>query len=376
MTTFRSCLRIAGIALCVLILPDDAFGALRPRIANGAYNGVYGDMFGMQNGLLGGLGQGSRMLQKVQTLYRLIDTLIYIREKKDVLAQETLKEIDENVTRQIQSLAKKDNVLGVAFAIGLGGADMQFESVPDPLTGLTLGGTALVCRGIADAMREPIKDAIGKIVGGPLDWAIEQVVELFHWIGKIIHGGCSSFQVNQLLGWQSLVAGSLDDIRQLLDKNGLASMRGIDKTLRDVDAGNDEKQTLMAWKILVLGYARQFDYCIMQIDQHVGYYNQQEPTVFYARELKQRLLEIEAILLQCSSLKALDASLDNNKMLIVAMQKNIDNLFKRLVGTIDQKQLQAMPANGNALSKSRDYLREMNGMGSRFSDDDAIHGLR
>jgi hypothetical protein len=358
------------------MLPDNAFTMRRPRGGDAA--------LGMANlfGSFAGIGNQGRKMQKMQALLGFADALANIRERNDdfrvILGSEAaVNGLKNDLAGQVQELAKSDDPWGLAFAIGLGGQELQYESFPTFKKGLSTGMMMLLARGAADAMRDPIKNAVGKVVGGGLDYAIDQLVAIINVVReKLFHGGNKPFIVDQLQGWQTLVRGSLEDVRQLLDKNSLSSMRGLDKTLRDVDGGGDEKQELLAWKILVLGYARQFDYCIMQIDKRVGYYNADDAVVFYAREIKQRLLEMEAILLHCSTLKELDASLDSNKVLISAMQKNVDNLFMRLIACINPRNVPMIPSVGGSSNKVRDYMNDLSGLGGRNPDDDSVHSLR
>ncbi len=368
-------LRIFGCALCLLILPDNVFTMRRPRGGDAA--------LGMANlfGSFAGIGNQGRKMQKMQALLGFADALSSIRERNDdfrvILGGDAaVNELKNDLAGQVKELAKSDDPWALAFAIGLGGQELQYESFPTFGKGVSTGMMMLTARGVADAMRDPIKNAVGKVVGGGLDYAIDQLVAIINAVReKLFHGGNKPFIVDQLQGWQTLVRGCLEDVRQLLDKNSISSMRGLDKTLRDVDGG-DEKQELLAWKILVLGYARQFDYCILQIDKRVGYYNADDAVVFYAREIKQRLLEMEAILLHCSTLKELDASLDSNKVLISAMQKNVDNLFMRLIACINPRSVPMIPSVGGSSNKVRDYMNDLSGLGGRNADDDSVHSLR
>jgi hypothetical protein len=388
-------LRIFGAALCLLILPDNAFSMRGRRafddLALGGNRAALGINRGQNDAALGlanlfgsfaGVGNQGRKMQKMQALLGFADALAKIRARHDEFSgllggAAQARALENDVAQQIKELAKSDNSWGLALAIGLGGQELQFESFPTVGKGLSTGMMMLTARGVADAMRDPIKNAVGKVVGGGLDFAIDQLVAIVNAVReKLFHGGHKPFVVDQLQGWQTLVRGSLEDVRQLLDKNSFASMRGLDKTLRDADAGGDEKQELLAWKILVLGYARQFDYCIIQIDKRVGYYNIDDAVVFYAREIKQRLLEMEAILLHCSTLKELDASLDSNKVLISAMQKNVDNLFMRLIACINPRNISMIPSVGGSSNKVRDYMNDLSGLGGRNPDDDTVHSLR
>lgn len=387
-------LRIFGCALCLLILPDGAFTMRRRAVddfalgRNRAAFGLNRDQndasVGFANlfGSLAGVGNQGRKMQKMQALLGFADALAKIRARRAEFGgilggMQRATELETDIAQQIKELAKSDSSWGLALAIGLGGQELQFESFPTFGKGLSTGMLMLTARGVADAMRDPIKNAVGKVVGGSLDFLIDQLVTMVNSVReKLFHGGNKPFAVDQLQGWQTLVRGCLEDVRQLLDKNGLSSMRGLDKTLRDVDSGGEEKQELLAWKILVLGYARQFDYCIIQIDKRVGYYNADDATVFYAREIKQRLLEMESILLHCSTLKDLDASLDSNKVLISAMQKNVDNLFMRLIACINPRSVPMIPSVGGSSNKVRDYMNDLSGLGGRNADDDSVHSLR
>ncbi len=368
-------LRIFGCALCLVILPDGAFTMRRPRGGDAA--------LGMANlfGSFAGIGNQGRKMQKMQALLGFADALANIRgrdqEFQAILGADAANRLKGDLAGQVEELAKSDSQLGLALAIGLGGQELQYESFPTYGKGLSTGMMMLTARGVADAMRDPIKNAVGKVVGGGLDFAIDQLVAIINSVREeLFHGGHKPFVVEQLQGWQTLVRGCLEDVRQLLDKNSLSSMRGLDKTLRDVDGSGDEKQELLAWKILVLGYARQFDYCIIQIDKRVGYYNVDDATVFYAHEIKQRLLEMESILLHCSTLKDLDASLDSNKVLISAMQKNVDNLFMRLIACINPRSVPMIPSVGGSSNKVRDYMNDLSGLGGRAQDEDSVHSLR
>jgi hypothetical protein len=274
---------------------------------------------------------------------------------------------------EMRKLFDGESSTGRAIAIGLGGADIKDEHITNKMEGLGLGLSMLAAKAFSDAMREPVTNALSRAFTGPLDFIIDAVAGLFNFMNEeLFHDGKSPFKVKQLQGWQKLVWVCLDDIKQLLDKNSMASMRGLDKTLREASSEQDDG-TSIVWKGLILGYARQLDYFVTQIDKHAGYYHEGD-TVFYAQEIKRRLQEIREILVRCASPKDLDISLDSNKMLIVAWQKNIDNLFVRLIESIDRQKGAVSPAVGSSQGKNRDYLRDYSN--NRNDDDVAPHSFR
>lgn len=119
-------------------------------------------------------------------------------------------------------------------------------------------------------------------------------------------------------------------------------MRGHDMTLRQFEQkpadpdeqaaqGDQKEEAINAWRILIAGYIRQFEYVAERMAWHSGYYDEKDMVVFYAQEVVRRLTELSIMLEKTQNLKDFDAMIDANKAFVPAMRKNITNLFSRLM---------------------------------------------
>jgi hypothetical protein len=284
--------------------------------------------------------------------------------------------------RALYELLKNDDKYGRAIACGLAGDDtFKDERIADVWEGVQLGALMRVSRACSDALSKRIENTIDRVIGGTWDFFIGKLVRGFEILDEdLMHGGEAPFNVQTLKGWQDLIKVSFDDIEKLL-KDGLKdSLRGHDMSLRDPDQEAEEENqqvpVINAWLILINGYARQFDYVVTRIDKHLTYYDEEDLVVFYGKEIKQRLLEVVQLLAQGKSLKEFDASIDSNKALMVALRKNVLNLFTRLIELVDDTKSKSPLSNGFS-SSSRGSLRSgrddaRNSLGS--SEDDSFPG--
>ncbi len=288
--------------------------------------------------------------------------------------------------RALYELLKKDDKYGRAIARGLAGDDwkaLEDERIANVWEGVQLGALMRVSRACSDVLSKRIENTIDRVVGGSWDFFIGRLVRGFEIINEgLLHSGQSPFDVKTLKGWQDLVKTSFDDIERLLKDGFKDSLRGHDMSLRDAEQEVDNEggaiegdSVLNAWMILINGYVRQFDYVVSRIDKHLDYYDEDDVAAFYAKEIKQRLLEVIKLLTQGKSLKEFDSFLDSNKSLIMALRKNIYNLFNRLIELVDENK-SASPLSNSFSSSNRGGMRmgRDEGRGGLGSDDDAFPG--
>lgn len=263
-----------------------------------------------------------------------------------------------------------DNEYGRAIAMGLAGDDwkaIQGENIQSIGEGIKLGGLMRVSRACSDVLGKRIENSIDYVLGGAWDALLNSMINGWNITYEgLFHSGEEPFTLRQIRGWQDMIKVTIDDLERLL-KDGLRdSLRGHDMTLRTAQDEEVSELQLNAWRLLVSGYIRQFDYVISCIDRSVKYYEGHNDVVqFYAQELKLRILEINQLLSQSSSLKELDAFLDSNKALVPALRKNILNLFARLIEAIEPVTFSAatstrrtMPSDSNTRSNARNSTDE------------------
>jgi hypothetical protein len=280
-------------------------------------------------------------------------------------------EIELNLYKQ---WALDESMYGNAIASGLAGKDYLKVIEDQHITSLSQGfliGMATRTAGVfGDVLSKRIEGAIDRIVGGVWD-----AIFVDGWNNMrdlLLHDGNKPFVNRQLKGWRDLVFSSFNDIERLLKDGIRDSLRGRDMTLRenDADATPEEKVTLSAWIILIGGYIRQFDYIIFNIEKCLPYYQEDDFVVFYAKELQTRLLETEQILAQCKSIRELDNLIDSNKALISALNKNVINLFSRLMELVDAQQSSSLQLGTSAIMGRGESSRRGDSMGGNGGMDE------
>lgn len=301
------------------------------------------------------------------------------RDLTDKEAEPIIQQINawKEAKLDLLDILKADSKYGKAIAFGLSGNDskmLQGIRVESVAEGVKLGTSIRISRACSDVLGKRIENSIDRVLGGTWDTIISAIVDSWNAMWEaVFHGSGEPFTMKQIKGWQDLIKASFEDIGRLL-KDGLKdSLRGHDMTLRQVQADDEvveeAEEVINAWHILVNGYVRQFDYVVRQLDKHLIYYNGDEMVGFYVEEIKRQLLETNKLLTHGSTLKELDALLDSNKTLIPALQKNILNLFTRLLDLIEPPASSSRSANSS--SASSDSSRKSS-MGRSGYDDEGV----
>ena len=134
----------------------------------------------------------------------------------------------------------------------------------------------------------------------------------------------------------------------------------------------DDVQTMNVWRMLIEGYARQIDFFVSTIDQNIaaaqGAWVVEPNVVFFAQELRRRLLEFQAIITKSKSLKEFDALIDSNKSLITGYRCNIESLLMRLIASMEQ------PVSITGSSSSNGKQNRMSNRSAMDDDDNKLPG--
>ncbi len=276
----------------------------------------------------------------------------------------------ENCTEMLEAAITKQDPIGIAIARGLAGGaweaikDQPVSSISD---GVMLGGALLISTKCSDAFGKRIANTVDRVIGGTWDWCINGLINAWHALGELVFPDAAKpFDFKTLGIWQDFIKIMFNDIEKFLKEGLKDSLRGKDSTLRKVDeAAADDAQTMNVWRMLIEGYARQIDFFVSTIDQNIaatqGAWVAESNVVFFAQELRRRLLEFQAIITKAKTLKEFDALIDSNKSLITGYRCNIESLLQRLIASIDQ------PVSTTDASASNN---KPNRMSNRSVDDD------
>jgi len=253
----------------------------------------------------------------------------------------------------LQQVYSSDAKLGQAIAVGLAGNDKGIDGVSNVFEGIKLGAAMRLAGGCGDVMGKRIAGSAEKVLGGTWDFIVGNLIDAWKRVQEILfHKGLKSFTVDELKGWQKHIEICFLDIERLVKDGVKDALRGHDMSLRKAEDAGDEPQVQQqrtnVWRLLITGYIRQIEYFVKLIDKRIGYYLEEEdpdsndqvledPILYYAKEIKQRLVESMAVLQECASVKELDAALDSSKHLIPAMNKNIQGLMTRLIAEVTPK---------------------------------------
>ena len=282
-----------------------------------------------------------------------------------------------NCIEMLEAAIAKQDPTGVAIARGLAGNEwkaIQDQSITSPWEGVRVGGALLISTKCGDSLGRRIAGTVDRVIGGTWDWGINGLINMWHaLVGVVFPGAAKPFEFKTLGIWQDFIKIMFDNIDRFLKEGLKDSLRGKDSTLRKVDEpAVDDAQAMNVWRMLIEGYARQIDFFVSTIDQNLaaaqGAWVVEPNVVFFAQELRRRLLEFQAIITKPKSLKEFDALIDSNKSLITGYRSNIESLLQRLIASIDQP-----VSTTESLSSSGKPNRSSRGL-SMDEDDNKLPG--
>jgi len=297
----------------------------------------------------------NREWAKVKEREGKIQLLEQLSARKKVLAD--AGDTSSDLYKQIVSLEKDIlNELGSSKGSGKQYADIMARGIAGedwdmldgikaegPLDGIGNGLAVRTAREFGNAVGEKLKDSLKVGIGGVWDWIIDRTKYSYRFI---FHASNKPFTKKEIIdGWLPLIRVTLEDLHAML-RDGLrdVSRSQTDMALRltELDPKDGAKPDVEAtqpadnfWVIFINGYIEQFDYLAQLMEERKNYYKEDDIIVFYADQIKRRLLELKDLLLKAKSLKDLDAILGSNKNLIIAEKRNIESLLTRLADCVD-----------------------------------------
>lgn len=327
-----------------------------------------GSLFaGKQSGMPGAFGGGyvpqyNREWSKVQTREQMLKFLQEINkelitEKDDDTKSELQRLKTDTLTTLGEMGGSKDASKQYAelLARGIAGEDWEMldgVKADGAMDGIGKGLAVRTARVFGNAVGEKLQDTMKAGIGGIWDWIIDRTKDGYRFI---FHDANKPFTRQEIEnGWRPLIISTLNDLSAML-RDGLRdiSRSQTDMSLRQ-PAEPDSKDLKDAkdpaiikvdsliqqpmdsfWTVFINGYVEQFDYLAKLMEERKDYYDEDDIIVFYADQIKRRLLELKDLLLKAKSLKDLDAMLGSNKSLIVAERNNIDSLLVRLAACVD-----------------------------------------
>jgi hypothetical protein len=294
---------------------------------------------------------------------------------------EKLKQNQQNLLIKLSQQKTFTEDLATITARALAGDDWKMldnVDVKNPVQGIEMGLAVRASRVVGDAISKELTRSVQAGVGGAWGWASDRVKDAYR---LIFHGSNKPFTRKELIfGWKVLVGGTMTDIFNLL-RDGLreTSRSQIDMTQRapellsafpaDVLSNNQvnnqtNSQTNQVkpiaqlaqdnfWTTFIGGYVEQFDYLAKLLDERKEYYDEDSIEVFYASQIRRRLIEFKDLLLRSKSLKELDALLGSNKTLVTALRFNVEKLFDRLADCVEPDENGSKYTSSTSSSYSR-----------------------
>lgn len=345
-----------------------------------------------------------RLLGKIKSAEMLKEEIKSLEDERAKLignngTQSDIEELGrrlENLKRKRSSLFTPGNI-GTLIARGIAGQNWEFlDDVPiDNVAGGLLNGvTVRASKALGDVLGDRIAFTLERTIGESTDLFINRFLEYFKSFYRFLfHNSQEPFTIERVKAWQELIRDSFEDIEKIM-KDGLKdSLRSSHDVLRQFDVEKDQKnakrdadenalenltaqlqgltidqeiEQRSAWADLTIGYASLFGRFVEEIDRCIGYYDEGALEIFFAKQIKERLLKFGCILLKTGSLKDLDAALDSNKALIPAFKRTIDNLFKRLLDSITPRTY----TSGHNAGGDRKGMRRKPALDNDDDDDD------
>jgi len=286
-----------------------------------------------------------------------------IQKEIDTLKDDEIKNNKEREDHEKRCPYPPDTLearMGRIFMQGLSGGKMLGdENVDGVLEGIKLGILSNSANACGEVLHDKIKGTINHVGGGFWDYCLGWVIDLWSDIGSVLfHGGHDPFERGDLQHWGMLVQGCFKNVEKVT-KNGLKdSSRGRDMTFRPTgDITEDEeveesKSSITAWKLLIRGYADQLDHVVTNIDTRIKYYEENSEEVFYATQIKTRLLEFRDMLLASKSIKDFDDFIESNKSFIPALRDNVLSLFDHLARKVTPRTYSLEKSSAKSTEKS------------------------